>query len=281
MSAQPFPLCLNTSTIRCGEIALPEMIAAASEAGYDAIEPWIKEIDAWTAAGGSLGDLKRQCDEGGLAVANLIGFFEWAVDDPAARAKAMEEARRGFEIAAALGAPFLAAPPMGLKENPPGYRAIAARYAELFDLGASFGVVPLIEYWGMSPTLGTPGEALLVAADCGRPGARILADVFHTWKSLGRFEGFRILGSDTLGLFHLNDYPATPARAESRDEHRVYPGDGVAPLPEILRALHAAGYRGPLSLELFNRDYWAQDAKTVARTGIEKTRRVLEEVFAT
>ena len=39
------------------------------------------------------------------------------------------------------------------------------------------------------------------------------------------------------------------------DADRVYPGDGVAPIKQILRDLRAIGFRGMLSLELFNREY--------------------------
>ena len=38
----------------------------------------------------------------------------------------------------------------------------------------------------------------------------------------------------------------------------------------LLGDLQAIGYTGMLSLELFNRGYWKQDALTVARTGREK-----------
>ena len=36
--------------------------------------------------------------------------------------------------------------------------------------------------------------------------------------------------------------------------------------------LHQAGFRGVLSLELFNREYWEQDPLEVAKTGLRKTR---------
>jgi sugar phosphate isomerase/epimerase len=75
-----------------------------------------------------------------------------------------------------------------------------------------------------------------------------------------------------MHCFHLNDYPATPPRETIRDADRVYPGDGVAPLPAMLKSLLATGFRGFLSLELFNPTYWQQDALTVARTGLEKMR---------
>jgi sugar phosphate isomerase/epimerase len=74
----------------------------------------------------------------------------------------------------------------------------------------------------------------------------------------------------------MNDYPADPPRASITDAHRVYPGDGVAPLKEMLRDLRHLGFGGYLSLELFNREYWKQDAMQVARTGLEKMRAVAE-----
>jgi sugar phosphate isomerase/epimerase len=63
------------------------------------------------------------------------------------------------------------------------------------------------------------------------------------------------------------------------DAHRLYPGDGVAPLVDMLRTMRAAGFQGFLSLEIFNRDYWKHDALTVARTGLEKTRAVAEKAL--
>ena len=42
----------------------------------------------------------------------------------------------------------------------------------------------------------------------------------------------------------------------------------------ILRTLAKGGFSGTLSLELFNRTYWQQDAHTVARTGLEIMRAV-------
>ena len=63
------------------------------------------------------------------------------------------------------------------------------------------------------------------------------------------------------------------------DSHRVYPGGGVAPLGSIFKDLAASGFDGYLSLELFNRDYWQQDALEVARTGLQKTRDAVARSF--
>jgi sugar phosphate isomerase/epimerase len=114
-----------------------------------------------------------------------------------------------------------------------------------------------------------------VALESGHPQACILADVYHLYKGGSSVNGLRLLNGSALHVLHFNDYPAEPPRASITDAQRIYPGDGVAPLKAILHNLRDIGYRGVLSLELFNRDYWKQDALTVARTGLEKMRTVV------
>ena len=280
MSTQPFEFALNTSTIRCGEISLIDKIEATAAAGYDGIEPWVEEIDAYQAQGGDLADLAKRVGDAGLRVMNLIGFFAWASPDAQQRTEGLAEARRCFEMARAVGCPCVAAPPWGIYETPGlDLLAIAERYAEVFDIGKDYGVTAVLEFWGVAKTLGHLGEALLIAAESGRPDACILADVFHMYKGTGHFEGLRLLGPKTLGLVHVNDYPADPPRESADDSDRVYPGDGVAPLDEIFRCLHEVGFRGTLSLELFNESYWAQDALTVAKTGLQKLQQAVDRAL--
>ena len=46
---EPFGYCLNTSTIRGNNLDIVAVVNAASKAGFHAIEPWIMEIDRYTA----------------------------------------------------------------------------------------------------------------------------------------------------------------------------------------------------------------------------------------
>jgi sugar phosphate isomerase/epimerase len=107
--------------------------------------------------------------------------------------------------------------------------------------------------------------------ESGAANASILADVYHLYKGGSNPNGLRLLGKDAIAIVHVNDYPAKD-RAKITDADRVYPGDGVAPLKQIFGDLRAIGYRGMLSLELFNRDYWQKDALAVAVAGLEKVR---------
>jgi sugar phosphate isomerase/epimerase len=209
--------------------------------------------------------------DAGLAVVNLIGFFEWLAEGDDRHGKALELARHAMDLAAQIGCPMIAAPPMGV-DDPAGFSLARAadRYGELCEIGTDYGVVPVLEFWGHSRIIGRLGEALHVAAQSGRSEACVLADVFHMYKGRSPYEGLRLLGPNSLGLFHMNDFPADPPHAEISDGDRVYPGDGVAPLDSIFRDLHAAGFRGMLSLELFNKTYWQQDAREVTATGLAK-----------
>ena len=136
-------------------------------------------------------------------------------------------------------------------------------------------VVPQAELWGHSKTLTKLSEATMVAVETGHPKACILPDVYHLHKGGSDFHGVKLLGGATMFNFHMNDYPAVPPRQQITDAHRIYPGDGVAPLTELIRDLLHIGFKGILSLELFNREYWKQDAMLVARTGLEKMKAVV------
>jgi len=278
--AGPFRFCLNTSTIKGHALSVAEEIDLAADLAYDGIEPWVRELDAHVEAGGSLDDLRRRASDRGLGIENLIGFFEWIVDDETRRAAALEEARRNMDMARQVGCHLLAAPPMGATDTADlDLRRAADRYRELLEIGETYGVTPVLEFWGHSRTLGRLGEALLVAAETGRRDAWILADVFHMYKGGSPYEGLRLTGPDTFALLHVNDFPADPPRDEITDADRVYPGDGVAPLDDILGDLADAGFHGPLSLELFNESYWQQDVRAVAETGLRKMREAVRRAL--
>ncbi len=269
--------CLNTSTVRGQELSVPEQIKVAADAGYDAIEPWIRDITKFVEAGGSLADLKKQLDDSGLTVESAIGFAKWIVDDDAERAKGLKEARADMELLKSIGGKRIAAPPIGAHKAPgPDLPTIARRYRKLLELGAETGVTPQLELWGFSKTLSKLGEMAYVATEAGHPDACVLPDFYHIYKGGSDFAGLKMIEASRMHVFHMNDYPDMP-RETIGDEHRVYPGDGVCDLPKIIGDLVEDGFAGCFSLELFNRDYWKQDALAVAKTGLEKMRSVVAQ----
>tara|TARA_Y100000588_G_scaffold370171_1_gene439981 strand:+ start:29 stop:853 length:825 start_codon:yes stop_codon:yes gene_type:complete len=273
----PFKYCLNTSTIRSEGTSPLDTIDVAADAGYEGIEPWADEIDAFVESGGSLDDIREKAQDRGLRIVNLIAFPEWAVPEDDRREAGLSELRRCLELARRLGCSFLAAPPRGIHDRSVDIFEVAERYASVVDIAKEYGITPLLEYWGIAKTLGRTGEALLVAAECGRPDVQILADVFHMYKGSGHHRGFDQIGAGRLGLVHVNDYPASPGRDTISDADRVFPGDGLAPWDEIVSNLNRIGFDGMLSVELFNQSYWDRGPEWAAKMGIEKLRGKVEK----
>jgi 2-keto-myo-inositol isomerase len=270
---EPFRYCFNTSTIRGQKLPLVEVIEIAAKAGYQGIEPWIDEIERAVQSGVTLAELKKRIADHGLRVESAIGFAEWIVDDDVRRARGLERMKRDMELVAQIGGMRIAAPPFGATEQTDlDLLKAAQRYRALLELGDQTGVVPMAEVWGFSKTLHRLGQAALVAIESGHPQACILADVYHLYKGGTEASALRLIPGSAMHAFHVNDYPASPPREQIGDADRVYPGDGVAPLDTIFRTLREIGFRGALSLELFNPEYYKQDPLTVAKTGLEKTR---------
>lgn len=263
--------CLNMSTIRGQKVGLAREVELAAQAGYDAIEPWMGTINDFVKNGGSLKDLGKKIRDLGLTVESAIGFARWIVDDDAERAKGFEEAKRDMDSLQQLGGKRIAAPPVGAHDKGPvDLLKAAERYRQLCDLGRQFGIVPECEVWGFSKALSRLGETAFVALESAHPDATILPDIYHLYKGGSDFAGLRLLSSAAVQVFHVNDYPADPPRDKIADRDRVYPGDGIAPMNEILRSVIRPDRPIVLSLELFNPEYWKQDALQVARTGVEK-----------
>jgi sugar phosphate isomerase/epimerase len=273
--AAPVRYCLNTATLRGHKLGIVKETEIAAKAGYEGIEVWVDAIEAYARNGGALKDLGQQIRDSGLTVEGAIGFPEWLVDDEPRRAKGLELAKRQMDMVAQIGGRRLAAPPAGATDLPKlNLAQVGERYRTLLEAGAQIGVVPQLELWGFSKNLGRLSECVAVAMETGHRNACVLPDVFHLYKGGSDFSGMRLLGPEAIQVLHLNDYPNDPPREKVDDSYRMYPGDGVAPLSELLQTLHRTGGQKVLSLEVFNRKYWSEDALGVAKTGLAKMKAV-------
>jgi len=278
-SKVPFRFCFNTSTIRGQKLSLDKEIEITAEAGYTGIEPWIDKIREY-AGSGSLKDIRKKIGDLGLTVEGAISFGRWIVDDDAERAKGLEQIKQEMDILSQIGGKRIAAPPAGANREPGlDLMKAAERYRALLELGDQMGIVPQLEIWGSSSNLHGLGEAMFVVIESGHPRACLLPDVYHIYKGGSDFNGLKQISAQAINVLHLNDYPAEPPRQTITDRDRVYPGDGIAPLTQILRDLQANGSRAALSLELFNPTYWKQDPLTVAKTGMAKMKAAVSKAL--
>jgi 2-keto-myo-inositol isomerase len=262
--------CLNVSTINNSKVDIVDQIETASKAGFDGIEIWLRDVQRYLESGRKLPELRNRLMDANLRVESAIAFGQWVVNDDAARAKGLEECGRDMEIVRELGGRLIAAPPVGATEGDKlNLDAVVERYASLLAVGRARDCFPQLEVWGFSKNFARLSEVLYVLAGVQDPDACILPDVYHLYKGGSNFGDVGTLPGVMTKVIHINDYPNI-ARDKINDADRVYPGDGVAPIPMIFATMMRNGFNGVLSLELFNRSYWEQDRNEVAKTGIAK-----------
>ncbi len=266
-----FSFCLNTSTIQGQKPGLKGYLDIAAKAGYDGVELWIRDIQEYLDAGNSISGLKKYIQDSKLKFENAIGFAPWMVDDEDKRKAGMQQMEKEMEILAALGCTRVAAPAAGVTGHLDLLEA-GQRYKALLDLGRKTGVMPQLEFWGAFPYFNHLGQVLMVAAAANDPDVRILADVYHLYRGGSGYEGLKMLKGQMVEIFHMNDFVDSIPREKQEDKDRVYPGDGAAPMKQILSTLTQMGGPKVLSLELFNQNYWKEDALAVAKKGLEKMR---------
>lgn len=276
----PFRFCLNTSTIMGQNPGLLHSIEIAAQAGYDGMELWIDDIKDYINQGNSIESLAAFIKAKKIIVEDIISFTTWMADDNAKRKAGIAELEKEMKLVSVLGCHRIAAPPMGVeKDEPIDFQKAGARYREILSLGRKYNVMPLLEFWGASGTLYNFSQALAIAAAANDADARILPDVYHMFRGGSGFNCLNLVNGKVIDIIHMNDYPANKPVNEQTDSDRVYPGDGAAPLKQILRSLRAMGGTKILSLELFNDAYWKQDALLVAKTGLQKMKHLVNEVM--
>jgi 2-keto-myo-inositol isomerase len=264
----PFRTSLNASTLFPFELDLKQQARIAAEAGYEGLEVWVKDIDAFLAAGGTLKELRAYVADTGVTLVNAIAFWPWADADEATRERGFAQAERELRMLAELGCRAAAAPPYGNVEAT-SLDAMAGYFARLAPRAREIGVEPYLEFWGRARRLSRLSEAMYVAIESRVPDVKLLLDPFHMYTGGTDPASLAYLKGANIGVVHVNDYPAAPPRATITDADRVFPGEGIGASHELARMLQSAGYDGFLSLELFISDFGGASALDIARRGRE------------
>lgn len=264
----PFKTAINGSTLFPFNLDIKQQVQIAAEAGYEGIELWVKDIDAYLQQGGSLKDLKQYLSDTGLPIVNAIAFHTWADTDEATREQGFVQAEKEMRMLAGLGCQAVAAPPFGDVASV-SLEDMAMHFVRLNDIARTIGIEPYLEFWGRATKLSRMSEAVFIAMESGLPDVKILLDPFHMYTGGSEVTNLHYLSGANIGIVHANDYPATPGRDQIADRDRVFPGDGIAPSREFARMLDRIGYRGYLSLELFIEDFGSATALEVAKRGRE------------
>ena len=84
------------------------------------------------------------------------------------------------------------------------------------------------------------------------PAAGVVVDAFHVWWDPDVMEQIERARGKIVG-FHVSDWPVPlPGILMGR----AMMGDGVIELRRLREAVEAAGYNGPIEVEIFNEEIW-------------------------
>jgi len=270
-----FKFSLNMSTIRGQKLGFIEELRTAAKAGFSSVEIWIDTFQAYLQNGGSTAEARKIIDDLGVTVENAIGFAKWIAEDELTRKTALKQLQEEMDLLAKIGCKRIAAPPMGATALPLiDLNTITERYITVLQMGRQTGIKPLVEMWGGSENLKKISHVLYVATESGHKEASVLLDAFHIFKGGSDPESLSFVGEHAIEVFHINDYPANITPAKISEPDRIYPGDGIAPLRQMLKVLKNPNRPVILSLEVFNESYYAQDALQVAKTGLAKMKAI-------
>jgi sugar phosphate isomerase/epimerase len=234
----PGRLSLNLITV--DHWSLPEAVERCAAAGITTIAPWRHQLTEESA---------RVIRGAGLRVSSLCrgGFFTAPDAD--------EDNRRAVEEAASLEAPVLVlvcGPPVD-GDLPAARAAIAAGIERLLpfaaDHGIRLGIEPLHPMMvGERSAIVTLGEALALARSFASPHVGVVIDAYHVfWDP--RLEPELADASGLIAGYHVSDWllPTTDLLAG-----RGLMGDGIIDLPRMRALVEAAGYEGPIEVEVIN-----------------------------
>ncbi len=102
-------------------------------------------------------------------------------------------------------------------------------------------------------------------------GTGLVLDVFHLYRSKESIGIIPPSAMSMLWAFHVNDAPDKPIE-QLQDSDRVFPFEGVVNVSNYILELKQKRYTGPVSVELFNKEYWDMNADFViarARESLE------------
>lgn len=264
-------LSLNQSTTQ--RWSLREAVEGCVRAGIPAIGLWRDKV-----AEIGVRESQRLVQDAGLQVSSLCrgGWFPAA--SKAERQERIEDNRRALEDAAELGTQVLV-----LVCGPSPDRDITAARAmveealaclipDALACGMKLGIEPLHPMFaGDRSVIVTLAEANQLIEQFKSNALGVIVDAYHVWWDADVCTQIARAAGHILG-FHVSDWLVPPP------DHllgRGMMGDGVIDLRRLRLAVEAAGYSGPIEVEIFNRSIWDTPGDEVLRL---MQRRYLEYV---
>jgi len=192
-------------------------------------------------------------------------------------AASLDDLKRRCEMFTELGLTRIYAPTgvMG-KFTEDDYKTGVENMRKVGDVARQFRLTMMAEFVRASTFISTLTTLLKMMREASHPSLAPLVDFYHFWSGNNKLEDLDLLRAGEVGHVHFQDVPDVP-RELLDNTTRIIPGDGVAPVAQILRKLAAKAYAGSLSVELFLPRFQQGDPFEVAQEIRRKAEPVMRQ----
>jgi 4-hydroxyphenylpyruvate dioxygenase len=242
--------------------ALDEKLKTIAAAGFEEVE--IFEND-FTCFDGSARDVARMCGDLGLRICALQPFRDFEGLPEPQRKEAFRRAEKKFDLMGELGTELLLVCSNVSPHALGGIDRAADDLRELGERAAKRGLRVGFEALAWGRHVNDYRDAWEIVRRANHPAIGIILDSFHTLAPGFPVSQITAIPADKIFLVQLADAPQLDLDVLSWSRHfRCFPGQGNLPVGDFMRAVDATGYKGPLSLEIFNDQFRAQSTREVA-----------------
>ncbi|MFW3168711.1 TIM barrel protein [Geodermatophilus sp. CPCC 206100] len=261
----------------CLSGTLEDKLTAAAAAGFDGIELFEPDL---LAAPWSPAEVAARCADLGLSIDLYQPFRDLDSTDPARLARNLRRAEAKFDVMAALGVDTVLVCSSVAPDAVDDPDRLAGQLAAAAERAAARGLRIAYEALAWGTHVSTWERSWDAVRRADSPALGLCLDSFHVLSRGGDPAGFVEVPGEKLFFLQLADAPQLRMDVlQWSRHHRLFPGQGAFDLPHFLGCVLAAGYAGPLSLEVFNDVYRQSDP---ARTAVDAMRSLqwLEEAHA-
>ncbi|MGW1601622.1 sugar phosphate isomerase/epimerase family protein [Streptomyces eurythermus] len=262
---------VNQMTVK--QLSLPELVDACVRLGITNVGLWREPVQAYGVEAAA-----RLVRDAGLTVTTLCRGGFLTATDPVERMEALGDNHAAIEEAAALGTdtlvlvsgglPLFSKDLRGARERIADALAVLAPYAA--ERGVRLAIEPLHPMYAADRcVVSTLAQALDLAERFPADQVGVAVDTYHVWWDDQAPAGIARAGAaGRIHTFQLADW--TTPLPEGVLNGRGQIGDGAIDMREWKGYVEAAGYTGPIEVELFNEELWARDGREVLSETVER-----------
>ena len=245
---------------------LADKLDAIAGAGFDGVEIFDNDL---VASPLPPAEVAMRCADLGLTIDLFQPVRDVQGVPPERFPAVLHRVRTKLEVMAELGATRVLACSSVAADSSPDIDQTAEQLHAVGALAAEYGGTVAFEALAWGRHVNRVGQAWEAVVRADHPAVTLAVDTFHMLARGDDGAALAGIPGDRIGFLQVADAPLLDmGLLEWSRHHRCFPGQGTLDVPGVVAAALTAGYRGPVSLEVFSDvvrqvdpDVTARDAK--------------------